>query len=51
MLHAENALKEKVIFEIFVLVNLQPNLQKKKKKMTEHFYDIICSQMLCKYKA
>ena len=31
-LHAENALKEKVIFEIFVLVNLQPNLQKKKKK-------------------
>ena len=47
----KNALKaKKVTFEVFVLVNLQPNLQKK--KMTKYFYDIIClQQMLCKYKA
>ena len=29
MLHAENALKEKVTFEVFGLMNLQPNLQQK----------------------
>ena len=49
MVHAEKMLwKTQVTFQVFVLVNLQPNLQ----KMTKHFYDIKClPQMLCIYKA